>query len=150
MVEYRDESKFRKDIQFLISMISNYRPDIIVPLLRGGQAPCVYVAEEFQIMDVRPISVERRGEGRVIVYPNKGDIGDVKACNILLLEDDIVTGKSLLHAKEFYENKGASVKIAAVYVNTNTKSMADFYGRVSNPLPNLYFKPSRSGDRIVN
>ncbi|MFH1358842.1 MAG: phosphoribosyltransferase family protein [archaeon] len=150
MREHRDEMQFREDVQKLINMMGDYKPEVIVPLLRGGQAPCVYVAEQLGVMDVRPISVERRGEECGIVFPPKGDIGLVDDKKILLLEDDIPTGKSLIYAKQFYEKLGGQVKIGAVYVLPLTKHIADFYGLVSDPLPNMYFKPTRTGDRIVN
>ena len=149
MREYRDERQFREDVQKLIGMMGDYKPDIIVPLLRGGQAPCVYIAEQLDIMDIRPISIERKGDVRIIVFPQDGNIGEVNGVDILLLEDDIPTGKSLIYAKKFYEAKGARVKVAAVYVLPQTKKIADFFGIEMDPLPNMYFKPSRSGDRTV-
>lgn len=149
MVSYRDESLFREDVNRLISMMGNYKPDIIIPLLRGGQAPCVYVAEHLGVMDVRPMSIERRQEERIVVFPPDGNIGDVDDLDVLLLEDDVPTGKSLLYAKQFLLKKGARVKIAAVYVLPETKEITDYYGLVLSPLPHMYFKPSRSGDRIV-
>jgi len=149
MRPYRDEVQFKIDVQRLITKMEDYRPDIIVPLLRGGQAPCVYIAEQLKIIDVRPISIERINEKRNIVFPPKGNIGKVNGKKILLLEDDIPTGKSLIYAKKFYESKGADVKIAAVYVLPETKNIANFYGVEMVELPDMYFKPSRSGDRIV-
>ncbi len=154
MRPYKDELAFSADVMKLIESFGDYHPDVIVPLLRGGSAPQVYVAESLGVMDVRPVSIERLevgtpSEKRTIAYPPNGDIGDVDGLDVLLLEDDIPTGKSLLFAKQYLESKGARVKIAAVYVKPDTKHIADFYGEVCDPLPDLYWKPSRAGNRVV-
>ena len=139
-------SQFEKDIEKLVTMMKKYRPDIIVPSMCGGLVPAGILAEKLGMKDVRPISIERIGEERRIKYDISGNIYG-KA--ILLLEDDLPSGKGFMHAKKVYQKKGAKVKIAAVYVNSKTKYIADFYGECSDPMPDLPWKPSRAGDRIV-
>jgi len=138
--------EFVKDIDKLIIVMGKYRPDVIVPSMCGGLVPAGILAEKLGIKDVRPISIERIGEKRRIAYDIQGRI---KGLKLLLLEDDLPTGRGFLHAKQIFQKKGAKVKIAAVYVNSKSKGTADFYGQLLDPLPNLPWKPSRSSDRIV-
>ncbi|MEK6857092.1 MAG: hypothetical protein AABX39_00725 [Nanoarchaeota archaeon] len=58
------------------------------------------------------------------------------------------SGKGFLFVKEKYKKRGADVKIAAVYVNSESKKIADFYGEFLDPLHNLPWKPARSGNRL--
>lgn len=139
-------TSFVADIDALIKMMGPYRPDIIVPSMCGGLVPAGILAEKLGIKDVRLISIEQSGEARRIVYDLQGDIAGKK---ILLLEDDLPSGKGFLVAKALYEGRGAHVKIAAVYVNAKSRPLADYFGRALDPLPNLPWKPARAGDRII-
>jgi len=139
-------NEFIEHIDNLIKMMKDYRPDVIVPSMVGGLIPAGILAEKLNIKDVRPISIERVGEERRIVYDVQGNI---KGKNILLLEDDLPTGKGFVYVKKVLEDRGAKVKIAAVHVNNISREIADFYGKYIDPLPNLPWKPSRFGDRIV-
>lgn len=138
--------EFVKDIDRLIEMMGDYRPDVIVPSMIGGLVPAGILAEKLGIKDVRPISIERRGSDRSIAYDVHGDL---KGLKVLLLEDDLPTGLGFIAAKKLYEERGAEVKIAAVYVNSQSENIADFFGEKRDPLPNLPWKPARAGDRIV-
>lgn len=68
---------------------------------------------------------------------------------ILLVEDDLPTGKGFMFAKQYLEQKGAIVKTAAVYVNSVSRPLVDYCGAFQDPLPDLPWKPSRAGDRNV-
>lgn len=138
---------FVKDIDRLIEMMGDYRPDVIVPSMRGGLVPAGILAEKLDIKDIRPISIERKGDERTIAYDVHGDLRGLK---VLLLEDDLPSGKGFIVVKEQYEKQGAEVKIAAVYVTSQSESVADFFGEKRDPLPNLPWKPARAGDRIVD
>ena len=52
--------------------------------------------------------------------------------------------------KDTFLKRGASdVRIAAVYVTPQAAKATDFYAKVLEPLPNLPWKPSRIGDKII-
>ncbi len=139
--------EFIKDTDKLAEMMKSYKPDIIVPSMNGGLVPAGILAEKLSIKDVRPVSIERIGEKRKIAYDIQGD---VKGKKILLLEDDLPTGKGFIYLKSILEKKGAEVRIAAVYVNYKSKKVADFYGEDLDILPDLPWKPNRNGDRVIS
>jgi len=138
--------EFVEDIDKTIEMMKSYKPDIIVPSMNGGLVPAGILAEKLGIKDVRPVSIERIGEKRKMAYDIQGD---VKGKKILLLEDDLPTGKGFIFLRNILEKKGAEVRIAAVYVNYISKKVADFYGEDLDVLPDLPWKPAREGDRII-
>ncbi len=153
MQENKTWQEFETDIDKLVEMMGDYRPDVIVPSMNGGLVPAGILAEKLSqkygvpFRDVRPISIEREGNTRRIAYDVQGDLSGQ---NILLLEDDLPSGKGFQHAKQEFEKRGASVKIAAVYVNSVSEPFADFYGEKLDPLPNLPWKPVRAGDRLIS
>ncbi len=138
--------EFESDVVKLIKNMRGFKPDVIVPSMRGGLVPGALIAETLGVKDVRPISIERIGEERRIGYDVQGKI---KGLKLLLVEDDLPIGIGAVFAKKFLEQKGAAVKISAVYVNNLSCKVVDFYGELIDPLPDLPWKPSRNGDRIV-
>jgi hypoxanthine phosphoribosyltransferase len=138
---------FIKDIDKRVEMMKSYRPDIIVPSMNGGLVPAGILAEKLNIKDVRPVSIDRIGDKRKIAYEIQGD---VKGKKILLLEDDLPTGKGFIYLRSILEKSGAEVRIAAVYVNYKSKKVADFYGEELDILPDLPWKPARTGDRVTS
>jgi hypoxanthine phosphoribosyltransferase len=145
--------EFEGDIDKLVERMGDYIPDVIVAFMNGGLVPAGILAEKLTqkygrpFRDIRPVSVERKGEERRIAYDIQGSISGL---NVLLLEDDLPTGLGPKVVKEQFERRGARVKIAAIYVNPVSEKVADFYGEKLDELPNLPWKPSRKGDRIVN
>ena len=136
--------EFYTDTKSLVEKIKNsYKPDILVPIMRGGLIPSGIISEELGIKDVRPIDVIRSGKERRIVYTIQGEISN---SNLLLVEDAVPTGGSVLQAKEEY-GRVAIVKAASVYIVPEARGI-DYYARCLEEIPNLPWKPSRKGDRI--
>jgi hypoxanthine phosphoribosyltransferase len=142
----KEWEKFINNIDLMIKQMGDYKPDVIVPSMCGGLVPAGIVAEKLNIKDIRPISIERIGEERSIAYDV---LGDLNGLNVLLLEDDMPTGKGFIFVKKEYEKRGAKVKIAAININSISEKVADFFGEKYDVLPNLPWKVARSVDRIV-
>jgi hypoxanthine phosphoribosyltransferase len=86
--------------------------DIIVGVARGGTIPSALLAKMLNIKDTVSLKVHRENKNRWMF----GDINeDITGKKILLVEDALETGNSLLFAKEYLENKGALVKSACLY-----------------------------------
>ena len=142
--------EFGHDLKKLVNMMGDYRPDIIVPMLVGGSVPGGILSEMLGVRYVRPIDVTRKDDKREIIFPVNGEIAsDLHGLNLLLLDDDAPTGLGIEHCANLYQEKGAIVKKAAVYVNSKSHHLVDFYGEKRDPLPNMPWKPARSGDRII-
>lgn len=137
--------QFHKDVEKLILQFGNYKPDIIAPFMLGGLIPGTIIAKKLGINDVRPIDIERKGEERILSYDVQGDISGKE---VLLLEDDLPTGKGMVFVKDVFEKRGAKVKIAAVYVNDKSKNIAEFYAEFCKEIPNYPWKKHNAGDRL--
>jgi hypoxanthine phosphoribosyltransferase len=138
--------EFEEDVTVLVEKVREFKPQVIVPSMRGALIPAVLLSETLGVKDVRPISIDRVGEERTLVYDVQGSL---KGLRVLLLEDDLPTGKGFLHVKKLFEERGAIVKIAVVYVKPDTTKYADFYGKIMQKLPDLPWKPFRQNDRVL-
>jgi hypoxanthine phosphoribosyltransferase len=139
--------QFHEDTKKLIEKFGDYTPEIIAPCMLGGLIPSTIIAKELGLNDVRPIDIEREGDERRIVYDVQGEINGKK---VLILEDDLPSGKGAELAKKQFEQRGAKVKIAAVYVSEIGESVADFYvEEYSSKDPIEYpWKKFHKGDRL--
>ena len=137
--------EFYSDILKLVKNFGDYRPDIICPCMTGGLVVGGVVARLLEIKDVRPIDIERKGDERILAYDIQGGIEGKK---VLLLEDDLPTGKGPAVVKKIFEQRGAEVKIAAVYVSPVGEKVSDFYVEVMEHLPDYPWKKQHSGDRL--
>ncbi len=133
------------DILKLKENLQDYRPDVIVPCMLGGLLPGMVLAKLLDIKDVRPIDIEREGEERRLAYDVQGSL---KGKKVLIVEDDLPTGKGPVAIKKQFEQRGAEVKIAAVYVNPLSQKLTDFYAAVLEELPDYPWKKQHAGDRL--
>lgn len=137
--------EFHRDIQKLAEKVSAWKPDIIAPCMIGGLVPAAIMAKQLGLNDVRPIDIERIGEERRLVYDVQGSIAGKK---VLILEDDLPTGKGPALIKKQFEERGAIIKIAAVYAMPTSKNIADYYTEIVDAPPDYPYKKAHVGDRI--
>jgi uncharacterized protein len=119
-----DWHAFEKEVKDLSTKI-NYHPDIIIGITRGGIIPARLLSSYLKVKDMHCISVRKIGEERVVteIYDN------LKSKKVLLVEDMLETGRSLIIAKKYLEYKGAKVKTACLYVMPISKITPDFFLR---------------------
>ena len=123
-----DWNEFEKETRKLANMI-DYKPDMIVGIARGGVIPATLLAKMLEVADVYIIKMHRDGNERLI----SADIfTDIDKKNILLVEDMIETGKSLIAGKKFLEERGASVRTACLYTMPMSEIQPDYFLRQEN------------------
>lgn len=99
------------------------KPDIIVGITRGGVVPARLLCKYLGVKDMYCISVRKAGDERKVVT----EISDNLDKNVLLVEDMLESGKSLIVAKQYLESKGAKVKTACLYTMAISQLEPDFY-----------------------
>lgn len=113
--------EFDTEIRELAGKI-DYTPDVIVGVARGGVIPAAILSKLLKVKDMYIVKV-RHDENRTVM----GDtVPDVSGKKVLLVEDMLETGKSLVVAKEYLERKGAEVKTVSLYTMPITESQPDF------------------------
>lgn len=137
--------QYHADILLLKERLGNYRPDVIVPCMLGGLIPGAILAKFLGIADVRPIDIERKGTERRLAYDVQGSVAGKK---MLVVEDDLPTGIGPAIIKKQFEQRGAEVKIAAIYITQASKPLADFFVREFERPPDYPWKKGHVGDRL--
>ncbi len=109
---------------------SDYRPDAVVVVLRGGLLPALIISDYLGIEDFYAIRVRHWGIGgevyrEPVIEWVSGDFIDKK----LLIVDEVVdTGKTLHRVvEELYHRGAAVVKTAVLHVKPTTIYVPDYY-----------------------
>ncbi len=118
-----DWQKVITEIDTLSSKI-NFTPDIIVGIVKGGIIPARLLAQKLQVKNMYCLTVKKENDQRKITTEICEDLNHQK---ILLVEDILETGKSLIIAKEYLQNKGATIKTACLYSLPISEIKPDFY-----------------------
>ena len=114
---------FINEVKVLSAQI-NYSPDIIIGIVRGGIIPARLLSNNLKVKEIYCITVKKIGKERKVM---SDVLEELKGKNILLVEDMLETGKSLIIAKEYLEKKGAAVKTACLYAMPNSEIKPDYY-----------------------
>ena len=138
--------EYYADVLRLKDRIGDWRPDTICPVMLGGMYPGMILAKEFGVKDVRPIDIERKGAERRLAYDVHGGMSGKK---VLIVEDDMPTGKGPAMVREMFRHRGAAdVRIASVYITEESANVADFYAELCGRLPDYPYKRQNRGDRL--
>ncbi|MBI2082433.1 MAG: hypothetical protein HYT76_02590 [Deltaproteobacteria bacterium] len=116
---------FIKELKCLAGKIEE-APDLIVGISRGGLVPARLLATYLKVKDLHCLSVRKIGGERKVVTEITDDI---RGKRILLVEDMLETGKSLIVAKKHLESKAALVKTACLYTMPVSEIEPDFFLR---------------------
>ncbi|MBI2029108.1 phosphoribosyltransferase domain-containing protein [Candidatus Gottesmanbacteria bacterium] len=119
---------FQKEIIDLSKKI-DYSPDILVGIVRGGIVPARILSSLLKVGDMYCLTVKKIGNNRRITSIINEDINNKK---VLLVEDILETGRSLITAKQYLENEGAIVKTACLYITNKSEIKPDYYLRKIN------------------
>jgi len=114
-----------EEVSALSSTIT-FSPDYIVGIVRGGIVPARLLSRNLNVKDMYCLTVKKVGDERKVTSDILEDLTNKK---ILLVEDMLETGKSLVVAKQYLEKKGASVKIACLYSMPHSQVSPDFFLR---------------------
>ena len=102
----------------------DFAPDIVVGIARGGVIPAVLLSKSLDVKDMYVLKMRREGSERRIIADILPDVSNKK---ILLVEDMIETGQSLIAGKKFLEEKGSEVKTACLYTIPISEFTPDYF-----------------------
>lgn len=112
---------------------SNYQPDVIIGIARGGVTPARLLCDFLGVMDLLTIKVEHwvetagHLEDAMVKYPLTVNLDKKK---VLLVDDICDTGRSIIVSKEYIEknNKPAELRVATMqYIKPVAKFTPDYY-----------------------
>jgi len=118
--------ELENEIQALASKIS-YTPDIIIGIVRGGLIPARLLSSSLKIKNMYCLTVKKYDIERKVTSEISEDLIGKK---ILLVEDMLETGKSLIVAKRYLETKGAIVQTGCLYIMPISEIEPDYYLKI--------------------
>ena len=104
----------------------NYTPNIIIGIVRGGIIPARLLATKLNVKNMYCLTVKKTDDKRRVTTEIQEEI---MGKQILLVEDMLETGKSLITARQYLEEKGAFVKTACLYTMPKSEIKPDYYLR---------------------
>jgi hypoxanthine phosphoribosyltransferase len=126
-----------EDVEHLCDLLagkirrSNFRPDVVVAVSRGGFPVARILCDELELQRLASLQIEyyaAPGQAKKepkLLYPLNAD---VRGKRVLIVDDVADRGESLRLARKHVEEKGAGeVKIATLHYKPWSKTVPDFY-----------------------
>ena len=119
------------DVTKLASRVSP-KPDSIVAIVRGGLVPARLLASRLVVSDMYCLTVKKEGSTRRVVTEIREELSGK---SVLLVEDMLESGRSLIAAMQYLESLGATVQTLALYASPASAITPDYYVSVQEKLP---------------
>lgn len=106
---------------------SGYHPDFLVGLARGGWIPTRLLSKDLDVKEILSVGMRYADSTRttLVAYSLPSPMPSGK--NLLLIEDCLESGKSLVEAKRLLESAGNVVKTASIYITDKTQTRPDYF-----------------------
>ena len=109
--------------------VSEFKPEMIVSINRGGCIPGVYLShflnKPHKMVDIKSIDNQ------------KISVNTLKKFKSALIIDDINdTGKTFTIVKETFDNTNADIRYAALINNISSKTKIEYHGQIINKKEN--------------
>ncbi len=117
--------------------VSDFQPEIILPIGRGGYYPGTLLAHMLQV-EVFPVRLSRRVND-IVTYEEPQWIMEPPAAvaerRVLIVDEISATGATILKVKEKALERGAAlVRSAVLYAHTSGASVPDYIGIITDGL----------------
>jgi len=116
--------ELENQLEEVAQKISDFSPDSIIGIVRGGIIPARLLSTYLNVKHIYCLNVVKKDASRIVETEITIDLSGKK---ILLIEDMLETGQSLIVAKKYLEEKGATVKTACLYIMPISKIKPDYY-----------------------
>jgi hypoxanthine phosphoribosyltransferase len=130
--------EFHSDLEKLAASIraAQFMPDMVVAVARGGWIPTRFLSDLLGVKRIASIGLAYADAARsqLVAYSLPEPIEPKQ--KILLVEDCLESGRTLLEAKNILTARGAEIRTAALYTIANTGFNPDFaVRRYDSPPP---------------
>ncbi|MCD6323859.1 MAG: phosphoribosyltransferase [Desulfurococcales archaeon] len=114
-----------------LKVLEDYRPDIIIGVLRGGYIVARIVADIMGVKDLGVVEVKfYKGVGETAEKPviTQPLVADVKDKNVLIVDDVVDSGRTLQIVTEQTRLRGAkNLKSASIYYKPRSIARPDYF-----------------------
>lgn len=130
-----------QDVEELVSRMasqiraSNWQPDAVVGLARGGYIPAVMIAYRLGVRCMAGLSVTKDAHG-VRSLGDLAQLGDLTGQNVLAVDDATITGRLLILAAEAIRAQGGLPRTCAL-ITLGTGPQPDYVVDTYEAIPVL-------------
>jgi hypoxanthine phosphoribosyltransferase len=110
----------------------DFKPDYIIGIARGGIIPARILVSKLEVKDMQCLTVKKRDGDREVVTDI---LEDLTGKSVLLVEDMLERGKSLIVAKQYLGLRGAVVRTLAIYIQPYSEIIPDYYLAAKEDVP---------------
>ncbi|MDR5878795.1 phosphoribosyltransferase family protein [Caballeronia sp. LZ032] len=106
---------------------SGFRPDYLVGLARGGWIPTRLLSDELGVKEILSVGLRYADTNRttLVAYSLPSPMPNGK--KLLLIEDCLESGRSLVEAKRLLEREKNFVQTASIFITDRTLERPDFF-----------------------
>jgi len=108
--------------------VSEFKPEIILSINRGGCIPGVYLSHYFKkphnIIDIKSLTADSENSFSLL----SNSLKDNKS--VLVIDDINDTGKTFNIVKKIFINSNSEVRFAALINNISSKTKIDYHGQL--------------------
>ncbi|MEM7620490.1 MAG: phosphoribosyltransferase family protein [Pseudomonadota bacterium] len=124
-----DFNEVKADALELATMIksSNFTPDFIVGIARGGWVPTRLLSEYLSIKKILSVGITYTDKDRRKLSMYSSPSPFPRSSNILIVEDCLESGRSMEYAVKEFESSDNKVKSACLYVTDEAVFKTDYY-----------------------
>jgi hypoxanthine phosphoribosyltransferase len=108
------------------------KPDVIVAVMRGGAVPARLLAKHLDVTEMYALTIKKQAETRLITTTITENLADK---TVLLVEDVLESGQSMIAAKTYLETIGASVITLSLYYQHQTQITPDYSAGAIDQVP---------------
>jgi hypoxanthine phosphoribosyltransferase len=108
------------------------KPDYIIGIVRGGLVPARILASRLDVKNMQCLTVKKQGAVRNVATDI---LEELAGKSVVLVEDMLESGKSLIVAKQYLESRGAVVSTLAIYLQPRSEIIPDYYLSVREDVP---------------
>ena len=106
---------------------ASFKPDYLVGLARGGWIPTRLLSNYLGVKEILSIGMKYADAERTQLVAYSAPDPMPKGKKLLLIEDCLESGKSMVAARELLIAAGNEVKTASIYIIEKTQNLPDFY-----------------------
>lgn len=114
--------EFAAEVRALADKVSG-KPDMVVGVVRGGVIPAALIARALGVKEVYTLRITKDGEEKKVV---PGSVPGAAGKRVLLVEDMLETGRTLIAGKAYLEAEGALVETACLYTMAHSEIVPDY------------------------
>lgn len=140
----------KKHVEALAELIvgSNFKPQSIVAVARGGWIPARLLSDCLNIKEILSIGIAYADKTRTDLVTYSTPSPFPKNERVLIIEDCVESGRSIEFAERAFSTQANDVRTAALFVTETAMFVPDYYLKKVEKPPTFPWEHVRTGSNV--